>query len=275
MQIKIDSNFSEVERRFAGMRKQVRFAAAVALTRTASDVRTDVQRKLPSIIENPTRWTMNSMFVRKATAKDLQATIYFKGADEKDPKANVHYLNALIAGGKRRTKRFEGRLIMVGKLSRGEHLVPIPKPDGGAEIDRHGNVNVGQITKILSQLKTAVVHGDFSNASESKRSQSKRAVEEYFWSDGVGTPKYYFRTVKGPDGRPVKKFVSTTSALRRGVWMVRRTAFGNAIRPVFIAVPRTQYKKVFDFYGIAADVQARVFASHFQRAFKDAVSTAR
>jgi hypothetical protein len=274
MQIKIGSNFEDVRRQFAHMAKQVNFAGAVALTRTAVDVKAEIVRQLPRIINNPTRYTMNSLRVSKATRQKLFAEVWFKGADAGDPKAPLHYLNALITGGKRRTKRFEGRLIMHGKLKRGERLVPIPKPAGGAEMDAHGNVNTGQITKILSQLKTAVVQGDYSNASDSKRSAAKRAVEQYFWSDGVGTPHIYIRTSKDASGRVVRKRVVSKSALKRGVWVVRRTAFGNAVRPVFIAVTRANYKKSFDMFGIAAQVQQRVFGKHFDKAFQEALKTA-
>lgn len=262
MQIKVKPDFVDVQKMLGAAAKQVRFASALALTKTAVDAREELRRVLPTIIDRPTRYTMSSMYVRKAKPSQLDAIVGFKDGYQNAPDESKHYLVALIRGGQRRTKRFEGRLIMTGKLSRGEHLVPTRL----ADIDQHGNVSRGQITKILSQLKTAVVQGDNSNASNSKRSKAKRAIEEYFWSPGPG---HYITYVK--KGR----VVSAKTHLKKGVWMVRRTAFGNAVRPIFYAVPRTSYQKTFDLPGIVDRVQRLRFGENFKAAFDQAMKTAR
>jgi len=273
MQIKIDTNLAALERQFSGLAKQLRYAAAVALTKTAVDAREELKKKLPSIIDRPTRYTLNSMYVKKAKPSQLESMVGFKDNYSSDsPAESKHYLMALINGGDRRTKRFEGRLIHVGKLSRGEHLVPTRF----AAIDAFGNVSRGQITKILSQLKTAVVHGDNSNASDSKRSRAKRSIEEYFWSSGPGTTRSYVRVTRDKKGQVTsRKLVTTKERLRKGVWMVRRTSFGNAIKPIFYAVPRTRYRKQFNMQGIVDRVQKERFEPNFDAAFTQALATAR
>lgn len=273
MQIKIESNFADIQRQFSHMRKQVTFAGAVALTKTAVDARSELVRALPSIIDRPVPYTLNSMYVKKASPSRMESEVGFKDNYSSGSAAeSKHYLMALINGGPRRTKRFEGRLIMTGKLSRGEHLVPTKF----ADIDAFGNVSRGQITKILSQLKTAVVLGDNSNASDSKRSRAKRAVEEYFWSGGPGTTRTYVRVSRDKNGRVTsRRLVTAREHLRKGVWMVRRTAFGNSVKPIFFAVPRTRYRRQFDLAGIVDRVHKARFAPNFEAAFSNAIKTAR
>lgn len=262
MQIKVTHDLDKLRVSLGNMAKQVNFAAALALTKTAVDARTEILARLPSIIDRPTSYTMRSMYVRKATPKRLESEVGFKDNYQAGPEDSKHYLMALIRGGERRSKRFEGRLIMTGKLSRGEHLVPTKF----ADFDGFGNVSRGQIAKILSQLKTAVVQGDTSNASDSKRSKAKRATEEYFWSPGPGGKEYYKR--KG-------RLVVRTTHLRKGVWKVRRTAWGNAIKPIFFSVSRTRYRKQFDMAGIVNRVQAQKYQTNFDAALKQALATAR
>lgn len=250
MKITVKTNLSALKKQLQQVSKQATFATAMALTKTAVSTREEIKRELPRVIDKPTPYTMNSMYIRKATPKKLEAHVFFKGAGDGDPKQMLHYLNPLVGGGDRRTKRFEGRLIMVGYMKRGERLVPA----SGADINQFGNVNPGQITKILSQLRTAVVAGDYSNASNSRRSRRKRAEAAYFWSHGPG---------------------STTSHLARGVWLRTKTPAGSTVRPVFLAVNATRYRRILELPRIAQKVMDRDFARHFKDAFAFALKTAR
>ena len=54
MQIKIDSNLDQLARKFAAQAKQVQFAAAVALTRTAQDVQREVPAELTRVLRDDT-----------------------------------------------------------------------------------------------------------------------------------------------------------------------------------------------------------------------------
>lgn len=262
MQINVTSTLGNAKRYLASTDKQARFALALAMTKTAVDARAEIRQQLPKIIDRPTPYTLNSMYVRKATRARLEAEVGFKDNFQSAPGQSKHYLMALINGGDRRTKRFEGRLILTGKMNRGERLVPTRF----ADIDRFGNVSRGQITKILSQLKAAVVSGDFSNASDSKRSRKKRSFEEYFWSPGPGGVVTYMRNGKQ---------VTAKAHLTRGVWMVRRTAFGNAVRPIFYAKDGTTYRKQFDMAGIVQRVIEKNFSKNFDESLATALRTAR
>jgi len=259
MQIKIDTNLDQLAQKFRGFEKQVRFAAAKTMTRMAVEARDDVKAQLPSIFDNPTQWTTNSMRVSKATPRKLEAAVWFKDGGTSDRKADLHYLISQIQGGERRLTRFEGRFRMHGYITGKEKLLPTKY----ADINPFGNVSNGQRTKILSQLRTAVVAGDYSNASDSKRSKAKRAITQYFWSSGPGQPSR---------ARPGRK-----DHLMRGVWEVRRTAFGNAVRPVFLVASPSfvRYARRFAFAGIVNRSTRNKFDRVFTEEFRNALATAR
>ena len=78
----------------AGMQKQVRYAAAVALTRTAGAVKDAMPAVMERELDRPTAFTKRGMFVLRATPAKLAATVGFM-----DLQAN--YLKYQIAGGTR------------------------------------------------------------------------------------------------------------------------------------------------------------------------------
>ncbi|MBF0602152.1 MAG: hypothetical protein HQL07_00495 [Nitrospirae bacterium] len=66
---------SEVNRLFANLEKQVRFAAAQALTKTAQDAQAEVRRQLPERFTTRTGWLAKGIRVRAANKTDLTATV--------------------------------------------------------------------------------------------------------------------------------------------------------------------------------------------------------
>lgn len=266
MKLNIQHDFAKLADTIKHAGKQARFAAAVALTRTGQEVKAAQQSEIDRVIDRPTRYTRNSVFLAKAKPDQLYAEVWLKHGNRR-----THYLEPLIEGGARPLKRFEQRMVMTGYLKSGERLVPSRVPGR----DQYGNLGRGAYTRILSQLRTAVVQGDFSNASNSAKSKAKRATQEFFWSAGPGTSYTYFRTVRTPNGGVNRTPITVKQHLRRGVWMVQRTAFGNAVRPVLYAVDGVSYRKVYDFYGVARKVRDQRFAAHFDAALRQALATAR
>lgn len=255
MKIDVRTNFPEVQRALASaFDNQVPFALARALTRTAQDVREAQRKALASVFDRPTPYTLNSLYIRPATKQRLEALVWVKDQAGQA----THPLTAQIEGGDRGLKRFEFRLVRAGLMRPNERAVP----GAGAQLDRFGNMSRGQIVKILSQLKTAAVVGDFSDATNSRRSRAKRATEAYFVSRGRGT------WVGGGAWKNGEK----SQHLPRGVW-VRRSfgALGTAVKPVLIFVDQTTYKQRFKFFEIARQVIDRRFASNFTESFNDAV----
>lgn len=134
-------------------RKHIPFATSLALNETAKKVKEAEVAEMRRVFRNPSRFTLNAMFIRRASKTRLVAVVELKGGQ-------AHYLHPQIHGGPRRAKRLEYHLRQAGLLGAGEFVVP----GRGARITR------GTRTQILSQLQA---HPDRASRSTSS-SRSRR-----------------------------------------------------------------------------------------------------
>ena len=252
MQFNIKANFPEVRVALDRIGKQARFATAVALTRTAQDVKADLRREMQRTFDRPTPYTLNSLFLSPATKARLEARVFFKD----DFGTRPHYLLPQIEGGERPLKRFEQLLLQRGVLYRGERAVP----GQGAKLDSYGNMSRGQIVQIISQLGAFNLAGASQNATNSKRSRAKRAKVRYF----------YARKGESRVGAGSWKHGDKTQHLASGIYA--KTAGGD-ITPVLIFVGGAKYTPRFKFYPVAGATIARVFPAHFERELIKAIQT--
>lgn len=256
MQIKVQDNFPQVAEAMRRAEGQVPFALARALTKTGQDVRAAERREIEQVFDRPTPYTRNAVYLRPATKQRLQADVWLK-----DGNRPSHYLLPQITGGDRPLKRFEQRLVRAGLMQPSERAVPA----SGARLDAYGNISRGQIAQILSQLRTAAVQGDFSNASDSKRSRATRAREAYFVSRGTGAWQ----------GGHSWKSGAKSQHLPRGVWLRRSFgAWGTAVKPVLLFVPRARYRAIYRFFELAEQVVGQRFGAHFDESWAIALRTA-
>ena len=161
IKVKFDAlGFTQSTSRLA---KNIRFATAVALTRTALDIRLAEIGEMKSVFDRPTPWTLNSLAVKPATKTDLVALVRKK---EFGANSAGHILGPHIDGGPRGMRRAEQAL--------GGFVVP----GRGMKLDRYGNLPPATYVKILSQLKLS--SDSTANASSSSRSKAKRRNEAYF-----------------------------------------------------------------------------------------------
>lgn len=239
---------------------QVPYATAVALNKTAQLVRDAEKAEMQRVFDRPTRFTLNSVWVKRATKQSQEAIVWLKD----DYGTRAHYLMPQIEGGGRPLKRFEQRLVSLGAMRPGERAVP----GKGVPLDAHGNLSRGLIVKILSQVGSRGFHGDYSVKSDSRRSKAKRASEAYFVSTGPGG------TLKYMNGEPVR-VSGRTHRLARGVWMRKNFAQGSAVRPVLLFVARAHYNARFKFYDVARQVIGREFEGQFRLAMQSAIDSAR
>jgi hypothetical protein len=112
----------------SGMKRQVRYAAAVALTRTAGAVKEAMPAALERDLERPTPFTKRGLFVRRATPATLEATVGFM-----DRQAS--YLKYQIAGGTR---------------TAGARGIKLP---GNIELNAFGNIPKGLVDKLKAAAK--------------------------------------------------------------------------------------------------------------------------
>lgn len=243
--IRVRSDMSAALAALQDVDRQADYALARAMTKTGVDVKAAERELIKQSVDKPTPYSLNAVFLQPATKTRLQARVWLKDT----PSGKDNHMLPLIEGGGRPLKRFEQRLRMTGYMAADERAVP----GTAAQLDAYGNMSRGQITKILSQLRTAVVQGDFSNASWSKRSIAKRANVAYFCTRAADGQR------SGVAGRGRAEY---PQHLPRGVWERRQHAWGTSVRPVLFFVKSTRYPKALDFYGVGERVVRERFPQH-------------
>lgn len=220
-------------------RKQIPFATALALTKTAFRARDDIKAETKRVFDRPTPFTVNSVFAKQATKDRLEYRVFLRDEAVKGTPP-AEYLQPQIHGGSRQPKRFERALQRAGVLRRGRIAVPGKR----VRLNAYGNQSAGQITQILSQLRANP--DPFQNATASKRSVAKRRR---------GGSYFLF----GPPGAP------------RGV--LHRV--GRQVSPALVFVGHPRYNTRFRFFDIAKRTVDRDFAKQFERSLARALATAR
>lgn len=200
--------------------RQIPFATALALTKTAEMVRDGLVSEMRIVFDRPTPWTLNSLRVFPATKQKLVARVWMKDEADKSSPA-TKWLSPEIYGGARSDKRAEVMLKQRGLLPEGKYVVP----GSGAKLDRYGNIPKGVITKALSGIGGFTQQGFAANATDSKRSRAK------------GNARRYFVLYDGD---------------RKPMGIAERTSRGSSGLSVILAfVSRPTYRKAFDFFSIA------------------------
>lgn len=231
----------------AGMQKQVRFATAVALTRTAQAGKDEVGRMMPDELDRPKPTTTKALRVEKATRDNLTAVVRLQNRGEGVPSSE--FLGHNITGGRRGMKRSEMMLRAAGILPNGLYTIPGKE----ATLDAYGNMSRGQIVAILSYFRTfgivALKDGSLLNSSRMNRAQKTKARAVYFVV-------------------PVR---DRKLGLYPGIW--KRA--GKELQPVLMFVKPGTHKKLVKFYETGEMVVRRDFTRNFDQAFAEAMRTAR
>jgi hypothetical protein len=173
------------------MQKQVRYAAAVALTKTAKAVQSAMPDVMDKELDRPTPFSKSGMFVIPARKDTLAATVGFK-----DRQAG--YLKYQIAGGTR---------------TPGPRGIKLP---GNIELNAFGNIPKGMIAK----LKAAAQDGSLVKGIAKKLGVGNRrkgaAPIQLFYGKPTGrgwekAPMGIWRRVPGQPGKliPVIVFEDT------------------------------------------------------------------
>lgn len=127
----------------------VPYAASTALTRTAQiAAKKDLPDAMRRVFDNPTPFTLNSLFVKPATRESLSARVMVKDSASRGV-VPEKFLFPEVAGGGRNEKGFEKALRYGGWLKGGERAIPaddMPR-------DAYGNVSGPTIRSILATLE--------------------------------------------------------------------------------------------------------------------------
>jgi hypothetical protein len=249
MKLRVTANITNVQKYLGRLGdKQIRYATAVALTRTAKQAQSEVRTTMTRVFDRPTPYALNATRVKPATKATLQAEVLLKDKHGDPQSKDVNFLYPEVFGTPRGRKAFETRLMRVGWLRSNEFVVPATD----LPLDPFGNVPTGMLRSILSQAGAAGGPGYSSNKSSSLRSKRTVAKRGTFF---VPDPK---------------------SSLPRGIYQRRASGFGTLTRMIFkIVVGKPRYRPRLRLTEIVNRVVRRDFQREFARAYREAEATAR
>lgn len=236
--------------------KQVPRALRLALNRTAEAVKLAEEREMRDVFDRPTPYTMGALFVRYAKKTALESSVEVKDRAVKAIPASK-FLRPQIHGGTRKLRRFERAIKHVGVLPIGYAVVP----GEAADLDQYGNISRGQIVQILSFFKAFPEVGYSAKMSDRRRATLARGNKKRY---GV----IYFSVQHGDANTRHRNMLP-------GIWKREIHGFGSRVRPVFIFVKRTSYEPIFDFGYVAEKTIKKELQPQFDRAFIEAMATAR
>lgn len=225
--------------------RQVRFATAVALTRTAQEVRSGVQAEMRRVFDRPTPWTLGSTYLQAANRENLTAVVGIKDGSQLSGRVTPDKtLKAQASGGSRTQKRFEKGLQAMGLLPAGWVAVP----SRTVPLDGHGNVSGQYLRGLLRRLVS-------SNAGPQRPGRGQRNVRTVQRQGGV----YFVQRVGG-------------KGLRPGIY---QRELAGAVTPIMLFQATTGYAKRLDIESVGRRVVGERFAPNFGKALQEAYATAR
>lgn len=251
----ITHNVDDLLRGLAAAPEKVRLAEVRTVNDVAFNVRRDWQDEMQRVFDRPTPYILRSIWVRRATPQQAQATVEprYMGGKGIDPSK---VLLAHVTGGTRRNKRFEVALQRAGHMLPGMAAVPADGMDPG-HMDAYGNVKGSFIVQLLSYLQAFSEQGYRANMTARRRAnlaQRGTTAEGHKTINGVE----YFVS-HGPGERNGRR-----QGLPAGIWS-RRGIHGSDVRPVFIFVKtRPSYSKRLDLQRIADIAVARDFNARYR-----------
>lgn len=176
-------DISQVVGGVAAIQDQLPFATSLGINRTANLVKKAVVAEMRAKFEAPTRWTLNSVYVKPSTKDDLEAVVWLKD-DFSDTSGRVgtpaqKYLSPMIFGGVRPAKSFEVLLHKQGVLESG--MLAVPGNYVEYLMDQYGNLSGGLLYSMRSSLGINPDIGYDSNGKKEKKPRgSKKDKAQYF-----------------------------------------------------------------------------------------------
>ena len=159
----IDNDFKRLIKNLDNMhRKQIPFAASLALNETAKEVQSGIEQQLNKDIDRPTPFTQKAFAIKRATKSKQVASVFIKDIQAK-------YLRYQIEGGSRKATDSN----------------PILIPRKGYQ-NKYGNLPRGRLSKLKSQGKL------FSNDGIAFQKYKKK-VKPVAYFAGNSTYKKRFR----------------------------------------------------------------------------------
>jgi hypothetical protein len=148
------SNSKQVNAKLAQLvAREMPFATAVALTRTAQTLKEQNERDIPTIFRNPKPWTKGAFRVIPAKRNNPRAFVARKnkvtGTASNVPPNRQEYLEVQQDGGGRNPRAFETAIRMRGK---GAENFRYASPTRDTHLDQYGNMSRARIKTMLGEI---------------------------------------------------------------------------------------------------------------------------
>ena len=235
--------------------KQAEFAGIVARTRTATLIKTKVTEEINRSFDRPTPYTQKSIFVRAATRQKPDAIVGLKDFEmSKNIRSAKEILGHDFLGGSRLLKRFDGRLTRLNILPAASFVAP----GRAAQLDPYGNINRGQVTKLLSRF------GSLADKGMSDRSFKRLKKQGLLVGRGFGNKRTVLRS---------EFFVAKAKSGGKplGIWQLLGRG---KVGPVLAFTRTPRYRMRVDFHGIADQVIAENLDAEYSKALGQAIASA-
>lgn len=230
----------------SGMGKQVTFAAAKAITKTAKAVEARIQRDMGGAFKSASPYYTRSTFSTSASKSKLEATIGLKDKKPARGTAPSVLFKEHFIGGLRGNKPMEKAIIAMRLMPAGYRVVP----GRGMEVDSFGNPKRSRVGQILQALK--------DGGGDGRATGKGRTAIQYF-AVPVGSNHWRSRHLDPGIYRRITTY----------------GAYKNAAIPLLLFVKQASYKKIMDMVKSAQQVVDKEFQKEFDAAFTEAMRTAR
>lgn len=241
MFISATSNAADLERRLNNaFARQMPFATALALTRTAQKIREAERVEMQRAFDRPTPYTLNAFQVVPATKASQVAEVKYKDGPLY---ASKHFLEVQVEGGSRGKTGLERRLQFdLQRVGAFDALIPTR----AAAKDRYGNWSAGERNRVLSALSAQL--DPYANTTDRSNRRNK------------SRPIYGLRMVGKANNWAITR---------------RSPAQPDSIAIALFVRKRPTYTPRFDFYEVGARTFNATYPVEFEIAMQKALDTAR
>lgn len=224
--------------------RQLPYVAAVMLSKIArDDLRPGFQKRLPEVFDRPTDFTVRGVYSKNASARELEAMVYFPESQDERGRAKREYMRPGAQGASaRRQKKTEFLLARMGALPPGW----VTTPGKGAQLDAHGNVPGSVYRQIINVLQIRY------NAPKPVSARSQKAAKR------MGVASLFFVVTIGPN-----KLGKGGGWLPPGVW---KHLPGGRITQVLKFVKRASYQPRFKVKDEGVAIVRRVLPGRWREA---------
>lgn len=223
---------------------QVPYATALALTRTAQNVKAALISGMSEAFEKPTSYTLNALQVTRAEKKDENPTAYVGIKNADSGSGAIRWLRPEVFGGQR-SYAIEALLRPLGLPPNGLYAVPGDK----AKQTASGGFDINWFRSLVADIESQGVTQSRGTVTKTVKGTGRKRA---------GTLQYVVLLEK-------------SGKLLPGIYGRR----GRGIYPFVLFVTRPRYKAKFDFFGIGQRVATETFADEFDKAIKQAIDSAK